>query len=161
MVMFHTESNKRRPDHPRPRTGYGGHPNSVFRSPTPCKDTLRETTDGARLGNKTSLDRRPPTLIWWQPLRDTQRVDVRSIQLWQLHIKRLGGRTSSVYARAAQTIICLIIAVEDILRTRKPWVTPRIPHTRHLGHVRDCGKLALVRLDWIDWVLMCLRRLNI
>jgi hypothetical protein len=34
--MFYTASKKRRPDHTRPRTGYGGNPSSVFRTPTLC-----------------------------------------------------------------------------------------------------------------------------
>jgi hypothetical protein len=63
MIMIYTASRKRRPDHPRPRTGYGGNPSSVFRTPTPCNDTLRETANGARLGkNFTSLNH--PALTW-------------------------------------------------------------------------------------------------
>jgi hypothetical protein len=55
--MFYTASKKSRPDHPRPRTGYGGNPSSVFRTPTPCNDTLRETANGARLGKNFASPR--------------------------------------------------------------------------------------------------------
>ena len=34
ILMFNTTSKKRRPDHHRPRTGYGGNPSNVFRVPT-------------------------------------------------------------------------------------------------------------------------------
>jgi hypothetical protein len=57
--LLYTASKKRRPDHLRPRTGYGGNPNSVFKTPTPCNDTLRQTTNGARLGKSFASPRMP------------------------------------------------------------------------------------------------------
>ena len=74
--MFCTASKKRRPDHLRPRTGYGGNPNSVFRTPTPCNDTLRQTANGARLGKSFTSPRIPCSLTWRLPLRVAERVDV-------------------------------------------------------------------------------------
>ena len=57
IILFYTASKNSRPDHPRPRTGYGGNPSSVFRTPTPCNDTLRETANGARLGKNSASPR--------------------------------------------------------------------------------------------------------
>jgi hypothetical protein len=90
ITTFNTASKKRRPDHPRPRTGYEGNPSSVFRTPTPCKGTLRETADETRLG-KISKARGPP-----RSLARQRRNLQQALQRWNHLVARpCKGRETS------------------------------------------------------------------
>jgi hypothetical protein len=91
MKKFYTASNKRRPDHPRPRAGYEGNPSSVFKTPTPATThCVKQPME--HVWEKATRARGPSTLTWRLPLREAQREDVRPMPLWQIHIKLLGNQ---------------------------------------------------------------------
>jgi hypothetical protein len=63
MKKFYTASKKRRPYHPRPRTGYEGNPSSVFKTPTPATThCVKQPME--HVWEKATRARGPSTLTW-------------------------------------------------------------------------------------------------
>ena len=152
--MLYTASKKRRPDHLRPRTGYVGNPNSVFRTPTPCNDTLRQTTNGARLGKSFASPRIPCSLIWRLPLRVAERVDVG------IYVKCTNKRELVISVSAYSTLPAadaahMSVEITMVTSSAQPLITivanPRCLHLRFHAHATRGSK-------WQCWLIV--RRLG-